>query len=44
MLFRNAALGQSACEAVRERSVKILNKEEIEAMRLVCRVSPTPTS
>jgi methionyl aminopeptidase len=29
----------SACEAVRERGVKILNKEEIEGMRKVCRVS-----
>jgi hypothetical protein len=28
----------SACEAVREKVVKILTKEEIEGMRLVCRV------
>jgi len=28
----------SACEMVRERNVKTLNKEEIEAMRKVCRV------
>lgn len=28
----------SACEAVRERNPKILNKEEIEGMRKVCRV------
>jgi len=30
--------GFSQCEAVRERSVKILTKEEIEGMRKVCRV------
>jgi len=34
----------SACEAVRERGVKICNKEEIEAMRKVCRVSTTTGS
>ena len=34
-----AAEGVSACEMVRERNVKTLNKEEIEAMRKVCRVS-----
>lgn len=28
----------SACESVRERGVKILNKEENEGMRKVCRV------
>lgn len=33
------AQGMSACESVRERGVKILNKEEIEGMRKVCRVS-----
>jgi hypothetical protein len=33
------AQGMSACEAVRERSVKVLNADEIEAMRKVCRVS-----
>jgi methionyl aminopeptidase len=32
------AQGFSQCEAVRERSVKILTKEEIEGMRKVCRV------
>lgn len=26
-------------EAVREKGIKILNKEEIEGMRVVCRVS-----
>ncbi|WOO85518.1 Methionine aminopeptidase 1 [Vanrija pseudolonga] len=31
--------GWSACEAVRERSVKILTQQEIEAMRTVCRLS-----
>nr|XP_031857234.1 methionine aminopeptidase, type I [Kwoniella shandongensis]KAA5524306.1 methionine aminopeptidase, type I [Kwoniella shandongensis] len=31
--------GISPCEAVRERSVRILNKEEIEGVRLVCRLS-----
>ncbi|WVR05309.1 methionine aminopeptidase, type I [Kwoniella sp. DSM 27419] len=31
--------GFSACEAPRERGVKICNKEEIEAMRKVCRLS-----
>ncbi|RXK40673.1 methionine aminopeptidase, type I [Tremella mesenterica] len=31
--------GMSACEMVREKSVKILNKEEIEAMRTVCRLA-----
>jgi methionyl aminopeptidase len=34
------AQGFSQCEAVRERSVKILTKEEIEGMRKVCRVGP----
>lgn len=29
----------SACEAVRERGVKVLNAEEIAAMRKVCKVS-----
>lgn len=28
----------SACEMVREKAVKILNKEEIEGMKKVCRV------
>lgn len=28
----------SACEMVREKAVKVLNKEEIEAMKKVCRV------
>lgn len=31
--------GMSACEAVRERNPKILNKEEIEGMRKVCRLA-----
>ncbi|RSH79262.1 Methionine aminopeptidase 1 [Apiotrichum porosum] len=31
--------GASACEAVRERGVKILNKEEIDGMRRVCRLA-----
>lgn len=30
--------GWSQCESVREKSVKILTKEEIEGMRKVCRV------
>jgi hypothetical protein len=38
---RELAQGMSACEAVREKSVKILTKEEIEGMRVVCRVRPS---
>ena len=34
------AQGFSLIEAGREKNVKILNKEEIEAMRKVCRVRP----
>ena len=35
---RLSAHGISACEAIREKAVKILTKEEIEGMRYVCRV------
>ena len=34
-----AARGVSAKEMVRERAVRILNKDEIEGMRKVCKVS-----